>query len=364
MKKKDDDKRDDSFDFLNDYKNLAYGALALAIGAYALAKTLFEFDINDASHMAAIGDYFGGLLSPTFALIGLFALLATIKLQSKALNISSEELKLTRHELENSTIAQQEQSSSIKEQNFENTFFNMINLHNQNIDNLVLIQIPAEPTKRGEIWPNCYKIKDWKINERIRIHHIFAIDEFYKNGKNGDKPNSIAYNIFDDKDYKSKKVFTRLVEIFKEYLKERNTEYLGVHSRLYSEFYDEYEDLIGHYFRTIYQILKFVKESAKEGKIYNPDRYAHLFRSQFSRSELELLFYHGASYINRNQLLPVLVEFEFFENTSPSDNLDEEFINSYICDENSNAFGKNIDWIMEKLERDNVIKTKSAHEPL
>ena len=65
----------------------------------------------------------GGTLNPLLAFLSLIALLTTIKIQSK-------ELRATTTEMNNSSTALQEQSQSIKLQNFENTFFKMIDVHN------------------------------------------------------------------------------------------------------------------------------------------------------------------------------------------------------------------------------------------
>ena len=55
----------------------------------------------DAEHTtwALFGDYFGGVGGPVLSLIALVALLATIRLQVRALKISERELALSRREL-------------------------------------------------------------------------------------------------------------------------------------------------------------------------------------------------------------------------------------------------------------------------
>lgn len=142
MSKKQEDKE---LDFLENYKIIASIILGAILISYLYSKTGLGFEISTAGDMGAIGDFFGGLLNPIFALIGLFALLATIKIQSKALNVSSEELinsrkelALTRREIGKATKAQEEQSSSLKLQNFENTFFKMIDVYNSIIFDLEL----------------------------------------------------------------------------------------------------------------------------------------------------------------------------------------------------------------------------------
>jgi uncharacterized membrane protein len=93
MSKKQEDKE---LDYLENYKTIASIILGAVFLSYLYSKTGLGFEISNAADMGAIGDFFGGLLNPIFALIGLFALLATIKIQSKALKISSDELANSR----------------------------------------------------------------------------------------------------------------------------------------------------------------------------------------------------------------------------------------------------------------------------
>src|SRR5690554_5889349 len=74
------------------------------------------------------GDFIGGTLNPLLAFMGLIALLYTIIIQSS-------ELKETRNELIKSSKALDEQSTSLKLQNFENTFFNLLNIHKSSANN-------------------------------------------------------------------------------------------------------------------------------------------------------------------------------------------------------------------------------------
>lgn len=91
------------------------------------------------------GDYIGGVLNPIFACATFIALLYTIKLQldtiklqKDSIKLQVEELKATREELSRSAKAQEEsekllaeQSKIFKQQQFETTFFSMLNQLNQ-----------------------------------------------------------------------------------------------------------------------------------------------------------------------------------------------------------------------------------------
>ena len=292
---------DDNLSFLENHKIFAFIALGLAIIIYAFSKTGLEFEISSAGDMGAFGDFFGGVLNPTFTLLGLLALLSTIRIQSKALQVSSEELlnsrkelELTREELSRSTLAQQEQSESIKLQNFENTFFNMIDLHNSNISNLILTQY---------------------LQPSSRIQYYFI----------NNKPVSLK----DNKDYNSKKAIAQLVSIFKQYNKDYNENDIVLS---YEYFYKEYEEILSHYFDTIYQILYFIKQNENSNK----SQYSNLFRSQFSKSELKLLYYHGTSRFALKTLKPLLESFQFLEYIDLKNENEKD-----ICRYKYNAYGNN-----------------------
>lgn len=255
---------------------------------YTYNQTSTSNDSVIYSNFGTIGDFIGGILNPILALIGLFALLTTIKLQSK-------ELKLTRKELKKSSKALKEQSDSfkiqndsIKQQNFENTFFKMIDLHNDIINNLTYRE------------------------QKVRM-------------EKGD----ISQYIVEDS---SKKVISILLNQFK---KNNKTNYINEN---YDKFYKTYQEKIGHYFGNIYQILKFIDES----KIENKKRYSSLFRAQFSVSELELLAYHCLSEIAIEKFKPLIEKYQFLEHIDKKSVLQEVII---LYDKK--AFGEKVPKVIE-----------------
>lgn len=80
-----------------------------------------------------MGDFFGGMLNPVLAFASFMALLFTIRIQSKQLDVSTRELEATRKELTASREAQEKSSAALdgqlenlKIQQFESTFFSLI----------------------------------------------------------------------------------------------------------------------------------------------------------------------------------------------------------------------------------------------
>jgi hypothetical protein len=312
-----------NLDFLQKYKDIAIIILVMIVGFYAFMYVNNGFNINDIGSGGAIGDFFGGMLNPIFALLGFFALLETIKIQNKelktsneALQQSGEELGLTREQATLSAKALREQSESIKLQNFENTFFKMLDLHNEIVKSLT------------------YSGKQYYIEK-------------------GNSPIILSYG--DGKEMKSVEVLNNLLLQFKNKLlffvsnhhqKDRtNTKYLNV--------FKQYDQSVSKYFRNLYQILKFISCSS----INNKKFYSNILRAQLSHNELELLFYHCASDFGSEKFILLLIEFEFLEHLVYDSHINEKDVIFYI--ENTlklnqedlelgynvyKVFGKNAEW--------------------
>ena len=105
------------------------------------------------------------------------------------------------------------------------------------------------------------------------------------------------------KDYISKKVIARLLRKLEGY----GTEIDIIKS--YDNFHEEHQEIIGHYFGNIYQILKFIDESSIEDK----KRYSSLYRAQFSLSEIQLLAYHCTSKVAVEKFKPLVEKYAFLE---------------------------------------------------
>lgn len=124
-------------EYLQKIKDSAIKFFVLVIILFFLLYLGFK---GEGDKLGVIGDYFGGMLNPVFGFLSLLALLYTINIQLKALKIQSEELKLTREELEatreelaRSAKAQEQSSAIFKQQQFETTFFSLINQLNGEI---------------------------------------------------------------------------------------------------------------------------------------------------------------------------------------------------------------------------------------
>lgn len=157
-------------EYLQKIKNTAIKFVVLVIVLFFVLYLGFK---GDGGELGVIGDYFGGMLNPVFGFLSLLALLYTINIQLKALKIQSEELKLTREELEatreelsRSAEAQEESSKIFRQQQFESTFFSLLNQIILIIENFHKhhIETQSQPVK---LYPSAL-VKE----QRITIHKV------------------------------------------------------------------------------------------------------------------------------------------------------------------------------------------------
>jgi uncharacterized membrane protein len=292
------EKNSSKLNFLN---KILYGAIVIFI-ILVITYFIFIFNLDDEQkgNWGTFGDFIGGTLNPIFALFSLFAIIYTIKIQTKELELSREELEATRKELEDSRIAQQEQSESLKLQNeatklqiFENTFFELVRMLNNIKESISIIPISLSNIVNGG-------------------------QKFILNGR----------------------MYTTRIEIFEDlnklYASEAISKYILILKELldkdYNKFNNHYEKYTGTYFGQIYQILKYINES----NIENKQRYVNIFRAQFTKDELELLFYHCLGSIGKIRFKKLVEDYEFFEHIILNEDIEKE-----LLDYDENAFGKN-----------------------
>lgn len=230
----------------------------------------------DSEKIGQFGDFIGGLIGSIWSLAGviLFYVALTeqredikinrdaLKAQVEALNHQIKEFELQRIELAETRKVFQEQSATLRIQRFENTFFQLLSLHHELVDKLNFDKSLGSGgikylTKRGVI--------SEAFNDlNIRIN----------NENSSGKKNATGEIIWFPNEPES-------IELAKERL---NTAYRNF-------YFEDYRQILSHYFRNIYHIFKFIYKS----KLIEPDKkqfYASLVRAQLSSEELFLIFYN------------------------------------------------------------------------
>lgn len=249
-------------EFWMSYRGLFF-ILALCVfvfaGIYSLTY-LFK-EPNNAGDTA-------GLVNGLFSALAFAGVIYAIFLQRHELEMQREELKGQREEFTT-------QNETLKRQRFENTFFNMLQLHEQITDSITYSYV---------------------VNKKD------PSDSLYKEFRN---------------DLKGREVFREAFETAPHEASDRQ-DYYGMRGLLSVDGIKGYENnftptYFDHYFRHLYRIFKFV---ATSDLIKDEDRYeyASIARAQLSRYELIWLYYNGLSIYGKDKFKPYIEKFALLKN--------------------------------------------------
>jgi hypothetical protein len=259
---------------------------------FALYAIIIVFIINlfsiGKSGYGEFGDFFGGVLNPILTFLTFMGLLITIILQQSELKQSRKEFKGQKESLEN--------------QEFDNKFFQMLNLFNMVINNL-----------------------EYKLTHKDNL--------------------------------KGKQVFPKLKELLKDKIKPK-TYKLQIdeyeHFKIeFNNFNNNYDVSFKYYFINLYQILKYVDKNSinkREAK-----EYTNIIRAQLSKNELVLLFYNAIGVIDfsKRKYKKLIEKYSLFEHLRYDDiadnlsihqgrqNNNNILVNQLLMEYKETAFGKN-----------------------
>ena len=291
-----------------------FSIIILIFGIFVLFTGIIIFGYNDwnfstkheieLERFTAFSDFIGGFVGPIWALVGviLFYVALTeqrkdfqtnreaLKAQTAALEQQIVEFELQRVELSETREVFKIQTETFKKQQFDSIFFNLVNLHHM-ITNAINL------TRRVDKYQGFESlfIKNADRNERV--------DKVY-NGRD-------CFGIF-------VKEFREIYFSYKEI--EKSMDELELVKRAYWEFFQKYQSDLGHYFRNLYHIFKFVKNSEEPNKI----SYTSLIRAQLSNDELFMLFYNCVSDLGNEKFLPLIEEFHLLQNLNIDDLIDSK----------------------------------------
>jgi hypothetical protein len=106
---------------------------------------IIGFSQSDKSSLISMagtfGDFIGGTLNPILSFLTFMGLLITIILQSKELEQTRQELQRSAEAQEKTEITLKIQTKNLEKQKFENTFFSLLNQHNELLKELNQIDI-------------------------------------------------------------------------------------------------------------------------------------------------------------------------------------------------------------------------------
>lgn len=234
---------------------------------------LIPIDENTPGALGTFGDSFG-VLNTLFSGLAFSGIIVSIFLQSK-------ELKETRGEIKAQGAQFQLQTEALNKQVLESTFFQLLNLHNE-----ITQSVSLEPS-------------GYYSDQKPHITGRAALKELYINK------------------FKSKIFIYELGLSDSDCPTDKNEYYLMFH--------EAYGSQLGHYFRNIYQILKFVDQSTVQNKKF----YTNLLRAQLSSYELALLFFNCISALGIERFKPLVEKYEFFEHLPRLDDMSNAEIRMY-----------------------------------
>lgn len=241
------------------------------------------FPRADGNNLGAFGDTFGAL-NALFSGMAFAGIIISIILQSKELRETREELKGQKIQLER--------------QAFESTFFQMLRLHNEIVSAMRYKTHINGPSAGGE------------YSGRVCLEYMKKdLDHFLVERKIGETAHS-----------------RRLAHLERSSVEDR-----------YTTFYNQRAYLqLGHYFRNLYQIVKYVHNTDRIDRKF----YTNIIRAQLSNDDLYLLFFNALSSLGRDKFKPLIEEYNFFEHLSQKGEINREDALRFGI----GAFGENAEW--------------------
>jgi hypothetical protein len=213
--------------------------------------------ISQYQNPGTIGDMFGAV-NALFSGLAFAGVIVAIKLQREELRYTRKELKYTRREIEAQKKEMQLQNATLVKQNFEDTFFSLLRLQQEAVHSLDFN----------------YLSKDYKGRDCFS-----AFYKKYKNNRAGAIQNS-TISADDVADY---------------------------YGRI---FYRQHQSDLGHYFRTLYNIIKFIDRS----DIADKKLYTNLVRAQLSSYKLAFIFYNCLSFLGVEKFKALVEKYALLKN--------------------------------------------------
>jgi hypothetical protein len=244
--------------------------------------------LMDNDSRGTFGDMFGTVNS-IFSGLAFTGVIYAIFLQRQEIEIAREEMARTKDILEEQKNQIKLQNEEAKKQAFENTFFQLLQVFT---DLTSRMDISTAPPKVGK---DCFPYLLGNLLAYYKAHS---------------KP---LYNQYD------------------------------FHSA-YEDFYQKWNNDLGHYFRTIYNIIKFIDktEMPEKNKIF----YSNILRAQLSNAEAALLFHNGISQYGREKFKSLIETYSLLKNVRDRDILHKSLKSEYAV----SAFGRPVNQEAEKSE--------------
>lgn len=251
----------------------AFGLVCIAW----LTNLFFLIDL-DPNVRGTFGDMFGAVNS-AFSGLAFTGVIYAIFLQRQEIEIARTEIKRTKTILDEQQKQLRLQNEEARKQMFENTFFQLLRIFT---DLTSQMDVDTQPPVKGkDVFPY--------FLERLRSRYGVQ------------RPRDFAGDVF---------------------------------QIAYEEFYDRWNKDLGHYYRTIFNIVKFIDKT--EFMDFEQKKfYSNILRAQLSDAEAALLFHNGLSRHGREKFKPYMEKYGLLKNVNDKDLLDVARRGEYAAD----AFG-------------------------
>lgn len=247
-------------------KNIGFleliGWICIGIGFFIIVVAICFFgpiNVNldfDSTLLSYYGTFVGGLAGSILSVAGVFILIATLKETQR-----------------NS----KQQFDIIKHQQFENIFFDLL----ENLRNIV------NNTEHGTIGIDYCKGHTFFLVANKKLYN--AINDSLREKDTRDKLGA----------YQGSNDISGILELNRICAK-----------KAYDSFFDVYISQLGHYFRFLFNLLKFVEERSD---IKNKDFYINFIQAQMSSDELALTFYNGIGKYGK-KFYDLIEKYNFLQN--------------------------------------------------
>lgn len=205
--------------------------------------------------MGEFGDFMGGVLNPILTFLAFVALLLTIVLQQKELSSSNAQF-------EKSARALTDQHEAQKNQRFEASFFQLMSLHGDVVSAMVVPDPVSSASSSGR---DCFRVFYSKLRKSYRKKRVRF---------GNSKPDAALIGL------------------------------------AYQDLYKEHQLELAHYFRIVYNTMRFIKDNGKDRP------YIQLYRAQLSNQELLILYYNCVIGEHGLRMRELAEHFELFDNLS------------------------------------------------
>ena len=261
------------------------------IGLFALSWWWLS-TIGDSEKQGQFGDQFGAV-NALFSGLAFAGLIFTIILQKKELALQREELTDTKEELRGQKEQLKIQNKTLKVEQFENTFFHMLELQQQIVSDLY---VKVEDKEWIE--------EDSPTPEMGRIRKQITVERVYQ-----------GRNLF-------RYAFEDSIHYIKDSQARKDIEVYGLAGVMRLKGFSQYDayntsTYFDHYFRHFYRILKFINKNEDWLTFDEQYQYASMLRATLSRYELVWLYYNGLSENGCEKLKPLMERYSMLKNIRP-----------------------------------------------